>query len=120
MRKPNKVNQAYTDHLRSRLVRFGISCPFDVYVTDTVRGRCSYKNRNVTVPLWTMTTRESGYDIYYACHELAHVLVPVTKGDMHGPKFMAAFKSICPKEFQHYELEYKPRLATAAGIRSPK
>lgn len=117
-RKPYKIQKEATQWLRKRLLSYGILSKFPVYVTDTVRGRCDYKNQNVTVPLWAIQDGrvKEGYDIYYACHELAHAMAPSTKGDVHGAKFQAAFMSICPEEYWHYELEYKPRLAAAAGI----
>jgi predicted SprT family Zn-dependent metalloprotease len=82
----------------------------------------SSKNRRVvTIPEYPFL-RESHkprYGEYYICHELAHIHSWVTYGrnaDAHGPKFMRAFTKICPPEIQHYELEYKPRNASSAGI----
>ena len=121
-RKPNKVDQDLTDALGFVLETWKIELPFGwrLYVTDTVRGRTRYDRKDITVPKWAFNTDKIGYEIYYACHEIAHILAPAKKGNHHGAEFMAAFKKICPVEFQHYELGYKPRLAKAAGIRRPK
>jgi hypothetical protein len=128
MRKPNNIMPGQTRELRERLAEAGIPIPdrLDVYVTKTVRGRACIRGRNVTVPLWAYDLKRSDrdthgmdpdYPIYYACHEIAHIMAP---GANHGPKFMAAFRAICPEHLQHFELGYKPRNARAAGIRSPK
>jgi len=120
MSLPRKINKEATRTLNLILRGFGISSEFPVYVTDTVRGRCDYTNKNLTVPLWAFNDARPGYKVYYACHEMAHVVTPVVKGDVHGAAFQANFKKICPKEYWHFELNYKPKLAAAAGIRSPE
>lgn len=124
VRKPYKIDTYATQALNKLLKTYGIQIPKDygLFVTNTVRGRTCYKNKNITVPIWavkqSLNGKTPGYDVYYACHEIAHAMAPATKGDVHGPKFMAAFINICPKQYQHYELEYKPRLAKAAGIKN--
>jgi predicted metal-dependent hydrolase len=92
---------------------------YQFYVTDTVRGYCRYSTKSITVPKWAFG---KGWDylIYYICHEIAHAMTPRVKGDQHGPQFMESFKTVCPVEYQHYELGYKPRLARAAGIKEKK
>lgn len=55
-----------------------------------------------------------GYKTYYIAHEMAHAFVGTHNG--HNQIFMECFKKICPLEFQHWELEYKPREAKKAGI----
>jgi hypothetical protein len=77
------------------------------------RGRCYYSEKVITIPAWVIDSPRAGYKAYYIAHEIAHIHAP---GDSHGAKFMAAFRSTCPIEFQHYELEYKPRNAASAGI----
>lgn len=117
MRRPVRVCDKETMILRNMVRNLNIKCEFEIFVTDTVRGRCSYKARNLTVPLWAFNDKRVGYITYYVCHEIAHVMAPATRGNVHGPEFQKAFMSICPKEYQHYELNYKPRLAAAAGIK---
>ena len=83
------------------------------WVIDSVRGYCNFNRKEVTVPAWARN-RGAEYFTYYLSHELAHakkyLQVP------HGPEFMEIFKSICPPNLQHYEIDYKPRNAIAAGI----
>jgi predicted metal-dependent hydrolase len=84
------------------------------FVVKQDRGRCYYDSGTITIPLWVINNPKPGKKFWYIAHELAHVY---TKGDNHGSKFMAKLKEICPKEYQHFELNYKPRAAFAAGIR---
>lgn len=121
-RRPNKVNAELTKKLRDIVEKHLIATVPDwtIWATDTVRGRCSYTRQTVTVPKWAFNHQDGeAYVVYYICHEIAHILTPITKGDIHGAKFQAHFKMICPQEYWHYELNYKPRLARAAGIRKP-
>lgn len=85
-------------------------------VTDTNRGWCNYTNKTITIPLWAWNSARPGYSTYYLAHEIAHAIGPHKN---HGAEFMRAFKHICPKELQHWELEYKPANAKAAGIAVP-
>ena len=119
-RRPYKIDAPLTKAMRSKLMFAGITTEYDIYVTKTARGRCCYEGKNITVPTWAIEDRGWGFALYYACHEIAHSLAPATRGDVHGPKFMAAFISICPEHLQYHELGYKPRLAAAAGIRESK
>ena len=89
---------------------------WSIYVVDQQRGRCYYKAKIITIPVWCLDDKRLGYKIYYISHELAHVFAP---GDSHGQKFMAEFIKLCPKEYLHYELGYKPRNANIAGITNP-
>jgi len=98
-------------HFESNPMRF----QWKLYVTDTVRGRCKRHDRTLTVPKWAYN-RGHDYFLYYVSHELAHIFCDVP-GNYHGPKFMSIFKQICPKNLWHFEIEYKPRAAAAAGIR---
>lgn len=122
-RKPYKINAKLTNALRVRLHNLKIAIPegWNLYVTDTVRGRTRHDQRSITVPVWAWTDGglpgKEGYEVYYACHEIAHILAPSKRNDVHGPRFMKAFREICPEEYHHFELGYKPRLAAAAGIR---
>jgi len=123
-RKPYKIHKAWTNVLNKLVEEMSISniANYTLYVTDTVRGRCYYDpaKRFITVPVWAMKGNPKGeidfdYRIYYVCHELAHSVAG--RAANHGADFMEAFMIICPPHLQHYELNYKPRLAAAAGIR---
>jgi hypothetical protein len=91
-----------------------------IYAVDQRRGRAYYKKRMVTIPLWIFERpRGEGYVIWYMAHELAHIADydAGNKNGNHGPGFMAQLKKLCPVQYQHFELNYKPRNAAAAGIR---
>jgi hypothetical protein len=88
----------------------------NLYITNTRRGRCG--DNDLTVPLWAYDDEREGYFIYYLAHELAHKYNRMDKGTRgHSKPFYNWFKVLCPVEFQHYETEYKPRLAANSGIR---
>jgi hypothetical protein len=84
------------------------------YVVEQSRGRCYYHDKVVTIPKWAVYSHQVGYLEYYLCHEMAHCY---SAGDNHGAWFMEQFKMLCPAEYQHYELGYKPGNAAAAGIK---
>lgn len=83
-------------------------------VVDQTRGLTKYHTKEFTIPLWATKKATSGYELYYLSHELAHIFAGQKVA--HDPEFMAVFRRICPPEFQHYELHYKPKFAIAAGI----
>ena len=96
------------------------------YVVDNARrGRAHGGNKSITVPSWAMgkDKERPGFFLWYVAHEVAHAVnteVDWVRGMpfiSHGPLFMYRLMQICPREHQHFELEYKPRLAEAAGIR---
>lgn len=99
------VTNSYMMELKSKGWKF--------YVVDQQRGRCYYYDKVITIPKWALYSTDDGYATYYLSHEMAHCY---TIGDEHGLRFMNKFKEICPAEFHHYELGYKPRNASAAGI----
>ena len=127
IRRPYKIQWNETHVIRGILALIGITSNYKIYVTNTVRGRCSYKNQNITIPMFAIKDTREGFTLYYICHEIAHEMT-YTAGfrkrqsseGPHGATFQSAFRSICPKKYQHFELGYKPRLAVAAGIRKPK
>ena len=94
------------------------------YVADTTRG-FSHFDGQFTVPLWAYDKRykgkgsfgEEGYFTYYVAHELAHQLryKKYGKDGSHDYRFYEIFMDICPKQFQHFELEYK-KTASKYGI----
>jgi hypothetical protein len=142
-RKPVRVDQFMTDALNKALKERQITVPegWTIWVTNTVRGRCAPNSKTLTVPTWALELaardkkihcNDTEYAIYYACHEIAHIMAPVAPTfrkpgekrrpprDIHGVAFMKAFMSICPARLQYFELGYKPRNAAAAGIRRPQ
>ena len=113
-RKPNKVISRLTKVAR-RIARRLTGDEFtDLYVTDTRCGRCN--DKNITVPKWAYLKNEKkpGYFVYYIAHEISHRYN--TDGWHHDKSFYDWFKLVCPEEHQHYELGYKPRVASAMGI----
>lgn len=126
-RKSNNICPEFTKYLRLVILPElqkhcpkGISPLCIIYGVNQRRGRCYQQEQRITVPIWTMeeTKKKPGYIIWYLAHELAHLAQWQEDQftDNHGPRFMAWLKRICPKEYQHYEIEYKPRNAVAAGI----
>lgn len=90
--------------------------------TTQRRGWCSYSQQLITLPAWVLAyateqkyEKQKGFFTYYLAHEVAHALTSPYK-PAHGQEFMNKLKRICPPAFIHYELEYKPREAKAAGI----
>ena len=84
-----------------------------IHPVAQTRGRCYFNAKLITIPTWAID-RSIEYKSWYIAHELAHAYDKCKH--MHGPEFMEWLKIICPKEFIHYELGYKPRNASAAGI----
>ena len=89
----------------------------------------------ITIPKWTidnpkcassnqgMTDEQAEtYFEYYVLHELAHVLQHFEDYNDRGHSkiFYKYFTRICPENLQHFELGYKPKLATAAGVKGVK
>ena len=92
---------------------------WDIFVTRTRNGYCKYSKQFITIPEWAIghaKNSKPGYDWYYVAHELAHVFTSIL-AKPHGDEFMQNFIKICPPEFQHYELNYKPTAAKRNGIR---
>lgn len=144
MFKPNNIVNAsclitealLSDNMRScytELVQLG----HRFYVVDQMRGRCYYRDRVITIPLWLwdsatitanlirhlnrMPIREDklNYRAWYLSHEMAHATNYIhhrDEADSHGPLFMNELKMICPLNAIHFELGYKPKNALAAGI----
>lgn len=88
------------------------------FIADVKSGRARYSTMQFTVPLWTYTKKavigyrkHEGYFTYYVAHELSHLLSYKKYGEdgkNHSEKFYKIFKLVCPKEYQHFELYYKP------------
>lgn len=83
------------------------------YVVDSKRGKCSTRHKVITVPAWAYR-KGQGYVIYYLAHEMAHAYDE--NKNNHKDAFMRWFKAICPIEFWHHELGYKPQAAKRNGI----
>lgn len=92
---------------------------YKIYCVSNNRGYCDYERKIILVPLWSFGHKNKNYWVYYLAHELSHAINKVMNGQVksHGNEFMEIFKMICPKYLQHYELNYKPRNAKAAGIK---
>ncbi len=102
-----------------------------IYAVEQRRGFYQPSKKYITIPKWALDGRyakynQEGFDYWYIAHELAHAVHcredfhSYCNDKPHGPEFMAFLKKICPKEYWHYELGYKPRNASAAGISMPK
>jgi len=129
-RRPSKVMRQQTDELRTLARDMGIDLPpgYEVYVTDTQRGRCNYARKSITVPQWAFNNTKAGrrihkgnerYREYYLAHECAHAFTFEATGErQHRGEFMQHFMRLCPRELWHFELNYKPGLARAAGIKA--
>lgn len=91
------------------------------YVVDQGRGRCYFRDKVITIPAWVFA-KSVDYKEWYIAHEMAHAMqwIQDKRSDQHGERFMAWLIKICPPDCVHYELEYKPRNAMAAGITKPK
>ena len=89
---------------------------------DQSRGAAYYDRHVVTIPKWVFLDSRKNYAYYYTAHEIAHIYNKCIdgNGNQHDKGFYTWFTSICPLELQHHELKYKPRYASAAGIRKPK
>lgn len=93
-----------------------LSQGWKIYLVSQKRGRCYYMSKTITIPLWCLDSSKPGYKIWYIAHEFAHTFA---RGHNHDAKFMQELIRICPPEYVHYELGYKPRNAAAAGIEMP-
>src|SRR4051794_12961904 len=124
-RNPHRIDAHYTKIAREMYEVFPLLSPgtpanVTVFAVDQRRGRAYYSKRVVTLPLWVFKNpRGEGFALYYLAHELAHIadFDAGNRNGNHGPTFMAHFMRLCPVEFQHFEIGYKPRNAVAAGIR---
>lgn len=124
--KPKKIVEDKTLELEFSLHEFPIisarwnelkSQGWNLYVTNQRRGFCDYAKKFITLPLWVFSEytqrKQKGYWVYYLAHEMAHT---DTYGHGHDQVFMNRLKSLCPLEYQHYELEYMKTSAEVAGI----
>lgn len=91
-----------------------ITLGWTFYVVNQDRGRCYFSRKWITIPLHAWQRQSDGFLAYYIAHEAAHAYAG--RKANHGPKFMQWLKKLCPPDYQHYELGYRPRNATSAGI----
>lgn len=115
-RKPVRVCPEFTAVLHqiaagSEPVRRLLELGWKIYGVRQYRGHCRASRKQITVPHWAQS-RGPDYVVYYLHHEAAHAY----SSGMHSPEFYEQFKRICPPHVQHFELNYKPRTAKAAGI----
>jgi len=96
------------------------------FIADVDRGVAHFDGQ-FTVPLWAFDRRhkgrnyrgDEGYFIYYVAHELSHQVYFKKHGykGRHNANFYEIFKDLCPKEYQHFELNYIPS-SKRFGIKS--
>lgn len=123
MKKPRKIQPHLQNHIDKAIDEILITTPYhefinDVrgYITDTRRGQAHSKINVFTVPYWAFKPSypknlktNGGYFLYYVAHELAHLITYLKYGGNcnHDYRFYETFMEICPKEHQHFELNYK-------------
>lgn len=119
--RPRKILGLRTEMLRLHPLTVQYLEPgYTLYCVDQHRGRCYFDPKVITIPKWAYD-KSQAYRTYYLAHELAHAIAFRESGErQHGVGFYKVFLRICPEHLQHYELNYKPRNAAAAGIRRPK
>ena len=116
---PARINHSDTARLLAIAEEYSIEWPegYQVFCVEQRRGRCRYSAKYITVPRWAMNEGRENYAVYYLAHEVAHAWTFEDSGERnHGGDFHEWFKVLCPEDAQHYELEYKPKFAAAAGI----
>ncbi len=130
MKLPANIMKQQTHELRALLADMQIELPlgYGVYCTSTRRGRCNYENKTITVPQWAFNNVRKHKRIhksnvrfkeYYLAHECAHAITFEATGErQHRGDFMQNFMRLCPPELWHFETQYKPGLARAAGIKA--
>lgn len=103
-----EVVKAYGKQLLAKGWRF--------YAVSQQRSYCQERYKLIAVGDWAILSNRPGFKCYVVAHEMAHAFAGCKH--QHNHVFMEWLKRICPAEFVHYELEYKPRNARAAGIGS--
>ena len=112
LRLPVRIVKHLQDEVNAAVDLLIPGSRFIGYVVRQRRGSAYILSGSFTIPLWAYQ-RSQEYFFYYVAHEVSHLLA-CEPG--HGEMFYDEFKRLCPSEWQHYEIEYKPRLAKAAGI----
>lgn len=91
-----------------------------IFPVDQDGGRAYYLNNTVTIPKWAFEYRRKNFLKHYAAHELAHILAYEKYGNgiaPHGSEFYSCLKKLTTDTL-HFELDYKPKNAAAAGIKN--
>jgi hypothetical protein len=123
--KSHRIHPRWTKYLREIILpiiraRTNIPDYLIIYAVKQTRGRAFLKERRITVPTWACEKNitQPGYVTWYLAHEIAHIAQYAEDGycDNHGQRFMKHLKRICPENCIDFELEYKPRNASKAGI----
>lgn len=131
-RKSHKIWDVGTAYLRNAILPT-LNKPLPEYVViwavHQTRGRCYYKDRRITVPVWAFHKfKQNELDYarknlehlqWYLSHELAHMAnwdEFKHQHDVHGPNFMRHLIRICPANATRFEADYKPRNTKAVGI----
>jgi len=79
------------------------------YFISGNRGRAYLTNRVITIP-YTAHKRSDDFFTYYVAHEISHLIAyKHYKSGVHDKHFYRIFKKLCPKNYQHYELDYIKR-----------
>lgn len=114
--KPRKEEPYATKMAREVIDDYNMELPegYTAWGTDTVCGYCDSRNKIITIPMWAVRSKRRGRLVQYVAHEIAHAWTEDERG--HGKNFMEYMMILCPEEYWHFETEYKPRLAKAAGI----
>lgn len=125
-RRPARINWHMTKQMREMyamlpLLVTNVPRNVAVYAVNQRCGRAYFKKRMITIPFHAINRpKGDGYTLYYLAHELAHIADDDAgtrdRSKPHGPSFMQQLKRLCPPEYWHWELGYKPRNAAAAGI----
>jgi predicted ferric reductase len=83
------------------------------YAVDQGRGRCYFRQKIITIPIWAMQ-KSIQYREWYICHEMSHAVAGIEA--KHGVAFQKVLQSLCSAQAIQYELTYKAREVVRAGI----
>lgn len=86
---------------------------WEFFAVDQSRGRCYYKTKTITIPVWAMQ-KSTEYLEWYVCHEISHVIAGHKAS--HGTTFQKVLASLCSQRAIRFELTYKAREVVRAGI----
>lgn len=109
-------NQLLTDYYGFKLMAIYTQLyneGYGIYVVDQARGFCT-TGKVVAIPLAIL--HDKGRTTYYIAHEFAHAIVGIHH--QHDKVFMDKLIEICPAEYIHMELSYKPSHTLAIGMAS--
>lgn len=125
----NEKEQAQLDTLVIALRKLASLDGWRFKISKGGRGWCHADTKLITIPTWAfdisylrLRLGMQGFDValaaryaeYYLAHEAAHARRRIMN---HGASFMKELKLLCAPEIIQLELDYKPRNASAAGIK---